>query len=96
MPHYVGRHSVSNPRQKRKTVKAKTATSLTVSISAKVALVTLIACSAETGVSTDEAAVQIRRALEASSLSRSWTVEKVTVLDESIIVADGNSLSLRQ
>jgi hypothetical protein len=53
-----------------------------VSDSARIALVTLIARSNEESSSPEELAAELRRKLESSPLSRLWTVDKVTVIDE--------------
>jgi hypothetical protein len=53
-----------------------------VSDSPTVALVTLIARSKEESRSPDKLAAELRRELESSPLSRLWTVDKVTVIDE--------------
>ena len=57
------------------------------SVSGKIALVTLIHVSDDKFSSADELAEQIRQAVESSSLSATWTVDRVTVLDESASTA---------
>jgi len=42
--------------------------------------------------SSDELAAEIRSALESAALSRSWTVDKVTVLDESLPFKESRTL----
>jgi hypothetical protein len=59
-----------------------------VSVSAKIALVTLVGHAGEDGPSTNELAAEIRRELEKSPLARSWGVDKVTVLDESVKIPE--------
>jgi hypothetical protein len=59
-----------------------------VSVSAKIALVTLVGYTGEDGLSTNELAAEIRRELERSPLTRSWVVDKVTVLDESVKIPE--------
>ncbi len=53
-----------------------------VSATGKVALVTLIRSSDHDPLSADELAEQIRRNIESSALSETWTVDRVAVLDE--------------
>ncbi len=53
-----------------------------VSPTGKVALVSLFRPSNAEQFSADELAEEIRRTIEASALSDSWVVERITVLDE--------------
>ncbi len=52
-----------------------------VSVTGKIAIVTLIHPSDEEESSADELAKQIRGIIESQLASKSWTIEQVTVLD---------------
>ncbi len=52
------------------------------SVTGKLALVTLVHSPDHISPSTDELAEQIRREVESSSLSPTWIVDMITVLDE--------------
>jgi len=53
-----------------------------VSISAKIALVTLTKLSMSDPQQTKELVEEIRQVLQSSSLSKTWSIEKITILDE--------------
>jgi len=53
-----------------------------VSVSAKIALVTLIKSSESDSSQTEELVGEIRQVLQSSSLSKTWSIEKITILDE--------------
>jgi hypothetical protein len=50
----------------------------------KIAVVTMSHVLEEEDLSSDELIEQIRRAVDSSSLSKSWIVERITVLDDSL------------
>ena len=53
-----------------------------VSVSAKIALVTLTKLSESGPQQTKELVEEIRQVLQSSSLSKTWSIEKITILDE--------------
>jgi len=53
-----------------------------VSISAKIALVTLTKLSESGPQQTKELVEEIRQVLQSSNLSKTWSIEKITILDE--------------
>lgn len=53
------------------------------SASGKIAIITLIHSQEDVKLSSEELAERIRRDLETSKIRESWTIDRVTVLDES-------------
>jgi len=53
-----------------------------VSFSGKIAIVTLLSTARESAASDEGLAERIRRYIESSPISKSWTVDKVTVLED--------------
>ena len=54
-----------------------------VSKSAKIALVTLTKSSESDSAQTNELIEEIRQVIQSSNLSKKWSIEKITILDES-------------
>jgi hypothetical protein len=54
-----------------------------VSNSGRIAIISLVSASEQTNVPESELVNEVRRVLKSSSLSESWRVEKIAILDES-------------
>ena len=51
-------------------------------VSGKIALIALVRASDDDSLRTRELVGEIREALQSSAISKTWTIEKITILDD--------------